>query len=334
MALLDVRNLKTYFYLGRYVLKAINGVSFKLDRGKVLAIVGESGSGKSVTCRSIIGVQNPGKVVEGEVLFEGENLLELSYRKKREIRGNEISMIFQNPMTSLNPLISVGRQIEDQVLSHKSSSKKTVKKDILESFKLISIKNGNSLYDKYPCELSGSVIQQIMVAASIVCNPRLIIADEPTSNLDVIGQANIIKNFVNIKKRLGTAIILITHDLGVASQLADNIFVMYGGERVEYGPANEILTKPKNPYTKGLIKSVLEIDTPYTSKLSAIPGDPVDLFDPPLGCYFYPRCEESLEICKTKKPSLISVSKGHYCACFLYSSENLKLVEGENNVCK
>ena len=318
MISVSVENLKTYFFLGSYILKAVNGVTFKIDEGESLAIVGESGSGKSVTCRSILGIQNPGKIVEGKVHFKNINLLELSYKEIRKIRGNQISIIFQNPATSLNPLSTIGGQIEDQVFAHRNWTQKDAKERILESFAHVGISDGQEYYNKYPCELSNATIQQIMVAASIVNDPKIIIADEPTSNLGTIGQANVLNSLIDVKENSNASILLVTHNLGVAAQLAENILVMYGGRIVEYGSANIVLKSPKHPYTKGLINSVLEVDSSYSSTLFAIPGDPVDLFDAPQGCAFYPRCGEHIDICKANKPVLVETDVNRHCACFLY----------------
>lgn len=303
MHLLEVKDLKTSFFTYLGEVQALRGVSFELDAGRSLGIVGESGSGKSVTALSIMGLlQHPGKVKEGQILFKGKDLLGMNKKEMRKIRGAEISMIFQDPMTSLNPVYRVGSQVMESILEHTPMSKADANKKAVELLELVGIPSPEERARQYPHEFSGGMRQRAMIAIALSCSPELMIADEPTTALDVTIQAQIIDLMKEIKVKLGTAIILITHDLGVVADLCDDILVMYGGMIMESGTKREIFYSPKHPYTMGLLGAIPKISSDDQEKLTPILGSPPDLIFPPKGCPFAPRCDYALQICKESCP--------------------------------
>ena len=314
--LLEVRDLRTYFFLKK-TLKAVDGVSFTLAKGRALALVGESGAGKSVTCQSILrSVYPPGAIVGGKILWKGRDLVKLSAREMRNLRGDQIAMVFQNPLTSLNPLFTMGAQLSDAILAHRRVSKGKAREIVLDTLEKTGINAPEIIYNRYPCELSAGTIQQAMFGAAMLCEPELILADEVTSNLDILSQAQILITMKDIQKKWGLAFIMVTHDLGVATQVADDILVMYGGRCVEHASMRELITHPLHPYTQGLIGSVLEIEVPRMDVIKTIPGNPPDMYNPPNGCCFCLRCPQAGEVCSKRKPGLVVVSENHQCACF------------------
>ena len=319
--LIEFKNLKTYFYTEGGIVKAVNDVSFKVKKGGVVCVVGESGCGKSVTAMSLMRlVSQPGKIVEGEILYEGKDLLQLKENEMRAIRGNEISMIFQEPMTSLNPVFTVGEQIVESILIHNTSDKKEAKKRAIEMIDLVGIPDAERVFNRYPHELSGGMRQRIMIAMALSCDPRLLIADEPTTALDVTIQAQILDLMINIKEKLNTAIMLITHDLGVVAEMADYVVVMYAGKVIEEGPVDVIFKNPTHPYTVGLLKSKPTLNQ-RVKRLYSIPGQvpsPIGMKD---SCYFSERCEHCFDRCKVEIPLLKYTEDKHKVACFKYEGE-------------
>jgi len=317
--LLDVKGLKTSFFTHVGEVKAIRGVDFYIDKGEALGIVGESGSGKSVTSMSVMRLlQKPGKVIDGEIIFGGEDLMQKSEKDMQSIRGNEISMIFQDPMTSLNPVYTVGDQIVEAIVKHQKLSKSDARKKAIEMLKLVGIPSPEKRIDNYPHEFSGGMRQRAMIAMALSCEPKLLIADEPTTALDVTIQAQILELMKDLKDRLNTSIILITHDLGVVADLCSRIIVMYGGLIMEEGSADDIFYRAKHPYTHGLIKSIPKITQKGDKeKLCPIPGSPPDLLNPPKGCPFASRCDSAMKICMEKMPEYTFVEQGHRAACWL-----------------
>lgn len=315
--LLEVRNLHTYFFLGPdRVLKAVNGVSFVLNRGQVLGIIGESGSGKSVTSRSILRVVDaPGRTVGGEVFFKGEDLLKASEQKMGHIRGAQISLIFQDPTTSLNPVYTIGHQLIEAYRAHRHVSNAEARARTLEVLRLVGISDAESVLGKFPCQFSAGFRQRVFIAMAIICEPDLIIADEPTTTLGITVQAEILSALEDIKHKLGTSMILITHDFGVVSQFSDDIMVMYAGMCVEYAPKRTTLLTPSHPYTVGLIRSVPLIEAHRSGHLESIPGFPPDMLRLPPGCPFSPRCEHAQDRCRVELPVLQSVGPQHLVAC-------------------
>lgn len=316
--LLDVRDLHTYFFLGpEAVLPAVRGVSFVVKRGHVLGIIGESGSGKSVTSRSILRVVDPpGETVSGEIIFKGENLLKVSEREMRQIRGAQISLIFQDPTTSLDPVYTIGDQLTEAYRVHHRVSDSRARERAIEVLRLVGISDAEGTLDKYPCQFSAGFRQRIFIAMSIICEPELIIADEPTTTLGITVQAEILAALEDIKHKLGTSMILITHDFGVVSQFSDDIMVMYAGICAEYASKRTILLNPSHPYTVGLIRSVPLLEAHRSGRLASIPGFPPDMLNVPPGCPFAPRCEYAQDICHREMPPLEAVSEGHLLRCF------------------
>lgn len=312
---LDVKNLKIDFHTYAGEVKAIRDVSFHLDEGETLAIVGESGSGKSVTTRSIIGLlaQNA-KIVGGEINFRGKNLLDNKEKDWRQIRGNEIAMIFQDPMTSLDPTMKIGQQIAEPLIKHKGASKKEAWDKALEMMKAVGIPDAEKRINQYPHQFSGGMRQRIVIAIALICEPDILLADEPTTALDVTVQAEILDLMKDLQKRVKTSIIFITHDLGVVAGMADRVAVMYAGEILEYGTVDEIFYNPQHPYTWGLINSMPTLDS---EELDSIPGTPPDLLDPPKGDPFAPRNKYALRIDVEQKPPYFKVSDTHYAATWL-----------------
>lgn len=317
--LVEFKNLKTYFYTEDGIVKAVNDVSFNIREGETIGVVGESGCGKSVTSMSLMRLipNPPGKIVGGDILFEGESILKKTEAEMRKIRGNKISVIFQEPMTSLNPVFKIGSQISEAIILHQKLSKEEAWKKSIEMLKLVGIPRSEEIADCYPHELSGGMRQRVMIAMAVSCNPKLLIADEPTTALDVTIQAQILDIMRDLKAKLNTSIMLITHDLGVIAEMADYVVVMYAGKVVEEAPVLELFKNPMHPYTRGLLKSKPVINQ-ETDRLYTIPGQVPNPIGMPENCYFCERCEKKIDICKEKQPSLIEVTEGHKVACWLY----------------
>ena len=322
--LLSVKNLKTYFYTEEGVMPSVDGIDFDLAAGETLAIVGESGCGKSVTSLSIMRLVQtpPGKIVDGEILYNGEDLLKKSQKEMRAIRGNEISMIFQEPMTSLNPVFTVGSQIMDAYRIHQGLSKKEARARTIEMIRMVGIPSPEKVVDVYPHELSGGMRQRIMIAMALACRPKILIADEPTTALDVTIQAQIMHLLGEMKEKTGTSIILITHDLGVVAQIAQNVLVMYAGQVVEYAPVRDVYKDPLHPYTVGLLKSVPKLHQ-QTDSLYNIRGMVPSPKDYPAGCRFCPRCEDVCEKCEKEQPPLFQLPDGRKVRCWKYAPKDL-----------
>jgi peptide/nickel transport system ATP-binding protein len=334
MALLEVKDLRTSFRTDDGIVKAVDGVTFSVERGKTLGIVGESGCGKSVTCLTIMGLNNRrNSTSSGEALFNGENLLEMSPRRLRDLRGNDVAMIFQDPMTSLNPVHSIGKQLVEAVMLHRDVTKKDARLRALELLKAVGIPRAERRIGDYPHQFSGGMRQRVMIAMALINEPDLLIADEPTTALDVTTQAQILKLMTTLQDEFDTAIIMITHDLGVVAEIADDVVVMYAGKVAEEGTVDEIFTRPHHPYTWGLLGSLPRIDADV-ERLVQIQGQPPSLLKPPRGCRFHPRCPYVLEVCKTDPPALLPVSHQpqHLQACHLDETakdhEAAKLLEG------
>lgn len=320
--LLEVKNLKTYFYTEDGVVHAVDGVDFHVNPGEVLGIVGESGCGKSVTSLSImrlIGI--PGKIVEGQILFDGKDLVQASEEDMMQVRGNRISMIFQQPQSALNPVFKAGDQISEVLNIHQDFGKEAGKKRAIELLKLVGIPEPESRAESFPHELSGGMAQRVMIAMALACVPDLLIADEPTTALDVTIQAQILDLMRDMKNQLGSAMILITHDLGVIAEMANRVAVMYAGEIVEQSPVAALFDTPLHPYTQGLIGSIPVLGE-IRERLEVIPGSVPNLVNLPIGCRFAPRCkarvEHNLAVCTDNRPELIEVSEGHKVRCWLY----------------
>ncbi len=320
--LLDIRGLRTQFFTDDGLARAVDGVSYSLERGETVGVVGESGCGKSVTALSILRLipDPPGKIVEGEILFEGTNLLTLSPAEMRRIRGNDISMIFQEPMTSLNPVFTIGNQIAEAVRLHQGLSKKEAMNKAVEMLTLVGIPVPERRVHEYPHQLSGGMRQRAMIAMALSCNPKVLIADEPTTALDVTIEAQILDLMRNLQHELGTAIIMITHDLGVIAEIARKVVVMYAGKIVEQAPVEQLFAEPNHPYTQGLLQSLPRVDKDATgakSRLQEIPGIVPSLLNLPQGCKFASRCPKVMPICEEEEPSLDQVAPQHYSACWL-----------------
>ena len=321
--ILQVKDLKTYFLVDEGLVKAVDGVSFDLHTGETLGIVGESGSGKSVTNLSIINLipSPPGKIAGGEVLFHDKDLLRMSDSEIRKIRGNKISMIFQDPMTSLNPFLRISNQMIETIVLHQGLDKAAAKEKAIEMLKLAGIPAPEKRIDQYPHQFSGGMRQRVMIAMSLSCKPEILIADEPTSALDVTIQAQILELMKELTARLGTAVILITHSLGVVAGTCDTLCVMYAGRIVERGRTVDIFADPKHPYTQGLIRSVPRLDRENAERLYSIQGQPPNVIDLPDCCPFYPRCDRAKEICRKKYPTSARFENGRAVSCWLYSEE-------------
>lgn len=320
--LLEVKNLKTHFYTEDGVVHAVDGVDFHVAPGEVLGIVGESGCGKSVTSLSIMRlISLPGRIVEGEILFDGKNLVEASDEEMMQVRGNRISMIFQQPQSSLNPVFKAGDQISEVLNIHQDFGQEAGRNRAIELLKMVGIPEPGRRAEAYPHELSGGMAQRVMIAMALACVPDLLIADEPTTALDVTIQAQILDLMRDMKQQLGSAMILITHDLGVIAEMANRVAVMYAGEIVEESSTVSLFDEPLHPYTKGLIGSIPVLGE-RRERLDVIPGNVPNLINPPVGCRFAPRCkariEHNLDICTEKHPSLIEISKDHKVRCWLY----------------
>ncbi|WNS75892.1 ABC transporter ATP-binding protein [Bacillus sp. DTU_2020_1000418_1_SI_GHA_SEK_038] len=324
---LEVNNLHVSFKTYGGEVKAVRGVTFDLYKGETLAIVGESGCGKSVTSQSIMRLipNPPGKIVDGSVLFKGNDLTKLKEPEMRNIRGADISMIFQDPMTALNPTLKIGEQIIEGILQHKSISRQEAKETALEMLELVGIPDPEERLKHYPHQFSGGMRQRIVIAMALVCQPEVLIADEPTTALDVTIQAQILDLFKDIQKKTGVSIILITHDLGVVAQVADRIAVMYAGKIVEAGSRRDIFYQPQHPYTKGLLNSVPRLDL-VGAELVPIGGSPPDLFSPPKGCPFTARCSYAMEVCERAYPFKTHLSNEHHVDCWLQDERAVKML--------
>ncbi|MDA8426261.1 MAG: ABC transporter ATP-binding protein [Treponema sp.] len=321
--ILQVKDLKTYFHVDEGIVKAVDGVTFDLHKGETLGIVGESGSGKSVTNLSVINMipDPPGKIAGGQVLYHGKDLLTMPQAEIRKIRGNKVSMIFQDPMTSLNPFLRVSTQMVETIVLHQGLDEKTAKAKAVEMLKMAGIPAPEKRIDQYPHQFSGGMRQRVMIAMSLSCNPEILIADEPTSALDVTIQAQILDLMKDLSARLGTAVIMITHSLGVVAGMCDTLCVMYAGRIVERGPTDALFAEPKHPYTQGLIKSVPRLDQASSDRLFSIRGQPPNVIDLPDCCPFYPRCDKAMDICKRKYPGATAFGKNRTVNCWLYNSE-------------
>ncbi len=317
--LLDVRGLKTYFDTDEGTVKAVDGVSFHIDKGETLAVVGESGSGKSVTSLSIMRLipNPPGRIAGGEMLFAGQDLVKKTEREMRQIRGNDISMIFQEPMTSLNPVYTVGDQIAEAIVLHQGKTQKQAMKMAAEMLELVGIPEPGKRVKNFPHQMSGGMRQRVMIAMALSCGPQLLIADEPTTALDVTIQAQILELMKKLQQEIGMSILFITHDLGVVAEIADRVVVMYSGRAVEEGNVIPIFTEPKMPYTMGLLNSVPRVDkaAEHQARLEAIPGNVPNPLYLPEGCAFHPRCKFAIDDCKKDIPSLVDAGNGHMVRC-------------------
>ncbi|HYM20250.1 MAG TPA: ABC transporter ATP-binding protein [Candidatus Kapabacteria bacterium] len=328
MALLEVKHLKTYFYTDDGVAKAVDDVSYTVDRKQTLGVVGESGCGKSVTALSIMRLipNPPGKIVGGEIVFDGRDLLKLSEDEMRSIRGNKIGMIFQEPMTSLNPVFTVGDQIEESILLHQKVSKEEAKKRAIEMLQKVGIPAPEQRYGEYPHQLSGGMRQRVMIAIALACNPDILIADEPTTALDVTVQAQILELIASLQESLGMGVIIITHDLGVIAEHADNVVVMYASHVVEYSTADEIYFNPMHPYTVGLLGSIPKLNV-ESERLMTIEGTVPVPTNYPVGCNFAARCPYATEECIAQEPVLIEHESGHWVACHHWQDVKAKRPE-------
>ena len=328
--LVDIKNERLSFFTPAGEVKALNDVSIHLKEGEVLGIVGESGSGKSVTAYSLMGLTaHPGKLIGGTLQFNGHEIEDMSEKEMRKIRGKEISIIFQDPMTSLNPVYTIGNQITEVIRLHTDKDKKQAYARAKELLELVGINEPEKRLKQYPHELSGGMRQRVMIAIALACEPKLLIADEPTTALDVTIQAQILELMMELKDKLGMAIIMITHDLGVVASMCDRIAVMYAGRIVEYGTTDDIFYRPHHMYTKGLIRSIPRLDTKEHERLVPIEGTPVDLLNPPAGCPFAPRCEACMKICLREMPPVTQFDDVHYTQCWLNQQEAME--KGEAN---
>ena len=316
--LLEVKNLKTHFFTMEGVVKAVDGVSYELNEGETLGLVGESGCGKSVSALSVMRLipDPPGKIIDGEILLDGEDILKIDMEGMREVRGAKIAMVFQEPMTSLNPVLTVERQITETLQLHMGMSKLESQRESVNLLTRVGIPDPEIRIKQYPHQFSGGMRQRVMIAMALSCNPRLIIADEPTTALDVTIQAQILDLMKSLTTELGVALIVITHNLGVVARYADRVNIMYAGKVIERGEAHEIYSNPRHPYTVGLLRSVPRLDLPRRAKLDPIEGQPPDLINLPPGCAFRERCRWAIDKCATDTPELVETTDGHLSACF------------------
>lgn len=321
--ILEINNMSTYFFTDNGIVKAVDGVDIVLKEGSTLGIVGESGSGKSVTALSVMNLLmgTKGKVVDGEIRLDGKDIINISEDEKRKLRGNQIAMIFQEPMTSLNPVLKIGDQIMEAITQHFDVSKKEAQDKTIDMLKKIGIPRAEKIIQEYPFQLSGGMRQRIMIAMALVCDPKILIADEPTTALDVTIQAQILELMIHLKEMIGTSILFITHDLGVVAEICDQVVVMYCGRVVESGDVYTIFENPKHPYTIGLLNSIPKLGE-NVEKLESIPGNvPNPKYMPP-GCKFEPRCKDAMEICKNQEPGFFELENGHKSRCWLCSKEH------------
>ncbi len=324
MALLEINDLRTSFFTDAGEVKAVNGISFNLDKGKVLGIVGESGSGKSVTAYSIMQIlASTGKIVGGSIKLNGQELVNSGEKVMRKVRGNKVSIIFQDPMTSLNPTHTIGHQIMESILLHTGRNKKQAYERAVEMLRLVNINEPEKRMKQYPHELSGGMRQRVVIAIALACEPDILIADEPTTALDVTIQAQILDLMSSLQKELGMAIIMITHDLGVVAQMCDEVIVMYAGSICEQGTADEIFYNPRHEYTKGLMRSIPTTGT-FGQRLCPIAGTPIDLLNMPEGCPFAPRCDAAMKICIKQKAERMIINDSHYVACWMNVKDKIE----------
>ena len=321
MALLEVCELHTSFFLPQGEARAVDGVSFAIDPGRTLGIVGESGCGKTMTALSILRLTPPAARVRGRILFDGRDLLEFSEAEMRAIRGNAIAMIFQEPMSSLNPVFTVGNQIAEAVRLHQDLSRRAARATAIEMLRLVEIPEPERRVDDYPHQMSGGMRQRVMIAMAFSCHPRVLIADEPTTALDVTIQAQILDLLAGLQQRLGMALILITHDLGVVAERADEVAIMYAGRVVEQAPVEAIFARPLHPYTRGLLRSIPKVGADKTRRLEAIPGVVPDLLHLPSGCHFHDRCPKAIAACASMDPALRALAPEHSAACIRASEQ-------------
>lgn len=321
--LISIKNLKTNFYTYAGVVKALDGISLDIYKGETLGLVGETGCGKSVTALSIIRLIQwpPGRIDEGSIIFEGKDLLKLPNKEMREIRGNKISMIFQEPMTSFNPVYTIGDQIIEVLRLHQKMDKKTGRVKAIEMLKFTGIAAPERVANSYPHELSGGMLQRAMIAMALACQPALLIADEPTTALDVTIEAQILELMKDLKNKIGSSILIITHDLGIIADVCDRVGVMYAGTIVELSDVQTIFKNPSHPYTVGLIGAIPKLSTRHESRLDTIPGSVPNLISPPPGCRFHPRCNKAMDICRKEKPGVYRLGEGHYVSCFLFADK-------------
>ena len=323
--LVDIQHERLSFFTPAGEVKALNDVSIHLNDGEVLGIVGESGSGKSVTAYSLMGLTAyPGKLVGGTIDFNGHRINDLSEKEFRKIRGNEVSIIFQDPMTSLNPVYTIGNQIMEVILLHTDKNKEQARARAKELLEVVGINEPEKRLKQYPHELSGGMRQRVMIAIALACEPKLLIADEPTTALDVTIQAQILELMMELKEKLGMAIIMITHDLGVVASMCDRIAVMYAGRIVEYGTTDDIFYNPKHEYTKGLLRSIPRLDAKEHERLVPIEGTPIDLLNPPAGCPFAPRCSNCMKICLREMAPVTTFDDVHYTQCWMNQKEQME----------
>ena len=324
--LLEVKDLKVSFFTPAGEVKAVGGISYDLDYGEVMGVVGESGSGKSQEAYSIMGLlQSPGKVVGGSITFEGQDVLSFTKDQMTEFRGSKVAMIFQNPMTCLNPVYTIGNQLVEALRAHdKKISKEEAEKRAMEMMEMVGINNVQKRMKQYPHEFSGGMRQRVMIAMGLICHPKLLIADEPTTALDVTIQAQILELMKKLQKTNQMGIIFITHNLGVVAEICDKVSVMYAGKMVEQGPVDDIFYAPGHPYTRGLLRSMPRVDAESYERLIPIEGTPVDMLNPPEGCPFAPRCESAMKICLQKMPPYVELGDNHRAACWLCVQEQMK----------
>ena len=326
--ILSVKDLRTSFSTDNGEVMAVNGISFDLDRGKILGIVGESGSGKSVTAYSIMRIlESNGSLKGGQVLYKGDDITKFTEKQMREFRGKCCSIIFQDPMTSLNPVFTVGNQLKEAIELHTDRKGKEAEARAVEMLTLVGVNEPEKRVKQYPYELSGGMRQRVMIAMALACEPDILIADEPTTALDVTIQAQILELMQELQKKLGMAIIMVTHDLGVIADMCDEIIVMYGGRVCERGTAEDIFYRPHHEYTKGLLRSIPNVDR-IGEKLIPIPGTPINLLNMPKGCAFCPRCENAMKICIEEVPQEMQMPDGHYASCWLNVTEAMEAKQG------
>lgn len=328
--ILEVKNLETSFFTHVGEVKAVRNINFSVKKGEILGIVGESGSGKSVSLMSIMQlIEHPGKIKRGEILFEGKDLLKKKPKEMLDIRGKEIAMVFQDPMSSLNPVYRIGNQIVESIRYHDKTTKEEAQKRAVELLSMVGIPSPKERLNSYPHEFSGGMRQRVMIAMALACHPKLLIADEPTTALDVTIQSQILRLMKKIQAQEGTTIILVTHDLGVVAELCDRVIVLYGGKIMEEGSVEDIFYQPKHPYTKGLLHSIPSIHN-SKERLIPIPGSPPDLLNPPKGCPFCYRCKEAMELCVEMEPDFQTMSSSQRCACWLQDREVKRILEEGN----